>query len=154
AMEGRGYGPELGFTGLALLSWMRADEVRSRRWALPLLAVSVCGAVASHYYALLLVGALVFGELVRTVVRGRIDRPVWLALAAAFLPLPVFAKVIASAHSYAALFWATPQWRAMANWYLGALGHALALPLALGALAALRLAVPQARWAVRYRRIE
>src|SRR5262249_21065965 len=99
AMEGRGYGPELGFAGLALLAWMRVDEVRSRRWALPLLAVSVCGAVASHYYALLLVGALMFGELVRTVVRGRIDRPVWLALAADFWPVHAFAMGIACAYS-------------------------------------------------------
>lgn len=154
AVEARGYGPELGFAGLALLSWMLASEGRSRRWAIPLLAFSVCGAVASHYYAVLLPGALGVAELTRTIVRRRIDWPVWTAFAASVLPIIAFAKVITSAHSYAAHFWAMPHWRAMASWYLDAFGYTLVLPVALSALAALRLTAPRARSSARYRRVQ
>jgi dolichyl-phosphate-mannose-protein mannosyltransferase len=145
AVEARGYGLEIAFAGLALLAWMLAAEGRSRMWTIPLLAISVCGAVASHYYAMLLVLALGAGELTRTISRRRVDWPVWLAFGASVLPVLAFSKVIAAAHTYAAHFWAIPHWRAMAGWYRDALGCTLALPLALGALALLPLFPPAAR---------
>jgi hypothetical protein len=145
AVEARGYGPELGFVGLALLAWMLAGEGCSRTWTIPLLAIAVCGAVASHYYAVLLLGALAAGELARTASRRRIDWPVWLAFCAAVVPVIAFSRVIAGAHTYAAHFWAIPHWRAMASWYIDSLGYTLALPLVLGAVAAVRLLPTAAR---------
>src|SRR3954470_24298259 len=53
AIEARGYGLQLGFVTFAFLMWMLATDDRRRFITLPLLALSVCGAVASHYYAVL-----------------------------------------------------------------------------------------------------
>jgi Dolichyl-phosphate-mannose-protein mannosyltransferase len=136
ATEGRGYGLELGFVSLALLMWMLACEGRRRALTTPLLAAGLCGAVASHYYAGLVLIPFAAGELVRTRIRGKIDLPVWVAFGGALLPVFAFARTIRSAQSYSAHFWAEPHWNAMLIFYPGTIGHAMLVLLAAIALAA------------------
>jgi hypothetical protein len=139
SIEGRGYGPELGFVGIAFLMWMLAGSGRRRAVTIPALAVAIAGAVASHYYAVLVLAPLAAGELVRTLERRRIDWPVCLSFASALVPIAAFSRVILSAQAYSAHFWAVPRWRNMASWYMDALGYGFLLVLALSGLALLRL---------------
>jgi hypothetical protein len=111
ADEARGYALLLAFSVLALLSWTRAVEGSRRRLFLWLLACGLAGAVASHYYAVLVALALGLSELVRTFARRKIDWPIWLAFTAALAPLIVFLPVIRSSQKYSGHFWAHPQWR-------------------------------------------
>jgi len=111
-----------GFAAMAVLAWFKAAEARRRVALLPLLAVSLAGAVSSHYYAVMIVIALAAGELVRTRARGRIDVPVWIAFAFTFLPLIVFLPTILRAHQYSAHFWAVPVWSDTISFYSTELG--------------------------------
>jgi hypothetical protein len=110
AYEARPYALLLGLSGLALVSWQAASEGRNRWPWLMLLGGSLAGAVASHYYGVLVVAALAIAELVRTRLRGPLDPPVWIALvlactapllprhevaaAVAFVLIPVLAFVL------------------------------------------------------------
>jgi hypothetical protein len=134
ATEARGYGLVAGFAAMAVLAWFRATEPYRRAVFLPLLAVSLAGAVSSHYYAVLIPIALAAGELVRTRARGRIDVPVWIAFAFGFMPLIIFLPTILSAHRYSAHFWAVPVWSDTISFYSTELGLG-AVPL-IGFLAA------------------
>lgn len=71
ASEARGYGLMAGFAALAVLSWLRLAEHRQRTVYVPLLAVALVAAVASHYYAVLIVIPLALGELVKTATQGK-----------------------------------------------------------------------------------
>jgi hypothetical protein len=122
ASEGRGYGLVMGFAALAVLAWFKATEPRRSAVFLPLLAVSLAGAVSSHYYAVLILIPLAAGELVRTQERGRIDVPVWIAFAFTLLPLVLFLPTILSARRYSAHFWAVPVWSDAIYFYSGELG--------------------------------
>jgi hypothetical protein len=83
ALEARAYGPVLGFAGLALIAWQRASELdRASAW-LPLITMSLAGALLCHPYAVLLAIPFAFGEVVRSVGRRRIDWKMWIAFAAA-----------------------------------------------------------------------
>ena len=86
ASEARGYGLVLGFATLALLCWSRAAADERRKVFIPLLACSVAAAVASHYYAILILVPLGAGELTRTWIKRKVDIPMWLALSAGLLP--------------------------------------------------------------------
>jgi hypothetical protein len=153
AIEARGYGIELGFAGIAMAAWMLAGAGRARRVTVPLLAVSICGAVASHYYAVMLVAGLAAGELARTMLKRRIDWPIWFAFAAALLPVAAFWRVIQGARLYAEHFWAVPRWRTAASWYPSAYGYALGVIIILGGMAALRVSDAD-RETARFRKIE
>jgi Dolichyl-phosphate-mannose-protein mannosyltransferase len=122
ASEGRGYGLVMGFAAMAVLAWFKATEPRRSAVFLPLLAVSLAGAVSSHYYAVLILISLAAGELVRTRALGRIDVPVWIAFAFTFLPLVVFLPTILSARQYSAHFWAVPVWSDAIYFYSRELG--------------------------------
>ena len=115
AQEARGYGLVLGFCTVALLSWLRAADGEKRRVFIPALALALCAAVGSHYYAVLFAVALGLGEVHRTLSRRRLDVPVLLALGGALLPLLLFLPVIRSAAKYSDGFWAIPQWVAIAT---------------------------------------
>jgi hypothetical protein len=95
-----------------------------------MLAIGLCGAVASHYYAGLVLIPLTAGELVRTQARGKTDWPVWLAFGGALVPVASFAPTILSAKAYSTHFWAIPHIGAALNWYFVTVGYALFLPLA------------------------
>jgi hypothetical protein len=135
ASEGRGYGLELGFVSFSVLMWMLACEGRRRALTVPLLAAGLCGAVASHYYAVLALIPLIAGELVRTRVRGKLDLPVWLAFGGALIPVVGFAHTILSANSYSTHFWAQfPHVYLAAEWYVTTLGYPTLVPIGAFAL--------------------
>ena len=84
---------------------------------IPLLACSVAAAVASHYYAILILVPLGAGELTRTWIKRKVDIPMWLALSAGLLPILLFSQTILSAHGYSAHFWARPGWRSVPRFF-------------------------------------
>jgi 4-amino-4-deoxy-L-arabinose transferase-like glycosyltransferase len=110
ASEARGYGLVCGFSALALFSWLRSTAEKKRMIYLPLLAVALAAAVASHYYAVLVVIALALGELVRTRYTKKIDWPIWIAFTGASVPILAFLGTIRSARGYSSHFWAVPVW--------------------------------------------
>jgi len=103
----RPYGLVLAGCGMSLLFWQRATEGGRRIGALVGLSLSLALAVASHYYSVLLLAPFAAGELVRMRLRGRPDWPLWIALAAALMPLVLFIPLILSSTSQA-LLWASP----------------------------------------------
>jgi len=111
-----------------------------------MLGVGLCGAVASHYYAGLVLIPLAAGELVRTKARGRMDWPVWFAFGGALVPVAGFASTIMSAKAYSRHFWAIPHISAALNWYPATVGYTLFPLLAVFGMAILfRVRRPPAR---------
>ena len=110
ASEARGYGLVCGFSALAMLSWLRSAAHRNRAVYVPLLAVALAAAVASHYYAALVVIALALGESVRTRYTKKIDWPIWIAFTGTCVPIVAFLGTIRSARLYSGHFWAVPVW--------------------------------------------
>src|SRR5204863_4848835 len=106
AYEARAYGLVLGFTASALLCWQVAAEGGHRRLLAAVgTGASLIGAVATHYYAVLVVIPLAAGELVRWRQRDRVD---WLtagAIGLAFAPLVAFGPLIRDASNYSTTFW-------------------------------------------------
>src|ERR1700712_4256491 len=100
ASEARGYGLVCGFAAVAMLSWMRAAAHRNRMVYIPLLAVSLAAAVASHYYAGLVVLPLALGELIRARHTKKIDWPIWIAFTGTCVPILAFLGTIRSARGY------------------------------------------------------
>jgi hypothetical protein len=85
--EARAYGPELAFSGLALVAWQAATENSRRFVALPGLAVSVAAALLCHYFAVLLYLPLAGGEAFRSYRTRKIHWGVWAALAVGATPV-------------------------------------------------------------------
>jgi hypothetical protein len=141
ATEARGYGLELGFTTFSLLMWIFATEGRKRFWTVPAIALGLCLAVASHYYAVILLFPLAVGELVKTVKRRSIDVPVSCALLAALIPLLIFAPLILRAKAYSGHFWAVPHWGAMLIWYPSMMGIVPLVLLLSASVAAIMLKI-------------
>jgi hypothetical protein len=82
AVEGRPYGPMLGLTGLALVTWQRSARPGRRRWAwLCGLSLAIACLLSTHYYGAVIVIVLVLAEAVRAAINKRLDWPVYLALA-------------------------------------------------------------------------
>jgi hypothetical protein len=118
AYEARAYGLVLGFSAAALLCWQVAAEAGPhRRLAALGTALSLAAAVASHYYAVLILVPLVVGETTRSIISRRID---WLVLGSfggALVPLLAFSPLIADAKDYSTSFWAQPTWHAAVRFY-------------------------------------
>jgi hypothetical protein len=147
ASEARGYGLVCGFAAVAMLSWMRSAAHRRRGVYIPLLAVSLAAAVASHYYAALVVAALVVGELTRTRYTKKIDWPIWIAFTCTCAPIVAFLGTIRSARGYSSHFWAIPVWSDAIAFYPNQFG--------LGAFAVLgTLAIALSFRVIRGRRID
>lgn len=118
AYEARAYGLVLGFSAAALLCWQVAAEGgRHRRLAAAGTALALAAAVASHYYAVLVVAPLLVGEAVRSVERRRVDWTVAASFGGALVPLVAFAPLIAEAKDYSTTFWAQPTWGDAARFY-------------------------------------
>lgn len=95
AIEDRGYGIVLAFSGAAVVCW---DLTRDPRWRpLALLGLPIClaAAVATHLYAILLVVPLAAAELARTVEQRRVDWWVWVGLIAVGLWLLPMNPIVA-----------------------------------------------------------
>ena len=125
ASEARGYGIMLGFSCLAMFAWVNASHEHRRRLYIPVLAASVAFAICGHYYAVLTCAALACGEMVRTIVRRKVDVPIWSAFCLSGVPLIVFFPIVHSAHGYSEHFWALPVWSDLLNYYPDLLGHSL-----------------------------
>jgi hypothetical protein len=90
AYEARGYGMVLGFSGAAVVCWDLAHARRWRRLALLGLPLCLAAAIATHFYAVLVIVPLAVGELARTLERRRIDWLVWAGcLAPGLILLPI-----------------------------------------------------------------
>jgi hypothetical protein len=79
----RPYGIELGFIALALVCWQAAAAGVHRRLTVPLLAVTLSGAVAMHMFAIFVTVPLMIGELVRWYRSRRLD---WAVVTAICIP--------------------------------------------------------------------
>jgi hypothetical protein len=106
--EARPYGLVLAFSSLAWLFWQQATDGRRRRLSLLGLAGSLAAAVCSHYYAVFVLVPLGVGELIRSLVRRRVEWPIWLAMMGALSPLLFMIPLIQQASSYSQGFWARP----------------------------------------------
>jgi len=132
--EARPYGLVLAFSSLAWLCWRQATSGRSRKLSIPGLAASLAAAVCCHYYAVFVFIPLGVGEVVRSVVRRRVDWPIWLAMMSALSPLLFLAPLIQQARTYSQGFWARPSLQSIPDAY-----SALLMPTPLLALAVLIL---------------
>lgn len=130
AYEARPYALVLGFSAASLLCWQSAAMGRCRGLALVGLCVTLAAALCSHYYAVLSFLPLAAGELSRTWQRRRLDLPIWIALAAATLPLLAFLPLVQAGRRLIGTFWARPRWHQMVDFYQHVLGPA-AMPLLL-----------------------
>jgi 4-amino-4-deoxy-L-arabinose transferase-like glycosyltransferase len=110
ASEARAYALVLAFGALALVCWQLATEGVRRRPALVGLAVALCLATSSHYYAVLLLVPLCLGELARTLAARRLDVWVWVAFLGALVPFVAFIRLVRASHGYSAGFWGRPSW--------------------------------------------
>ena len=79
AWEGRPYGLVLGFAACALLAYQYLLDERRRPFALVAYSICCAGLVATHYFAILVIGAFLVGELVRFAEARKIDWPVLFA---------------------------------------------------------------------------
>jgi hypothetical protein len=138
SVEARAYGPELAFTGLALIAWQAAADGRHRSIALPGLALSLAGATLCHYYAILLYLPLGGAEAFRWYRTRRIDFGVGLALAGGLGALGWRATTIAAgASKWSKHSWAPPSPEQVMEFWETGLQHSLTLAVLLLALVAL-----------------
>jgi 4-amino-4-deoxy-L-arabinose transferase-like glycosyltransferase len=110
AFQARSYALVLAFAALALLCWQRTGS-RDRRLSLAGLAIALALAVASNYYAVLLLVPLGLGQAVRTFGGRRLDLPVLLAFGGALVPLVLFLPLIEASRKYSSHFYAKATWR-------------------------------------------
>ena len=117
AREARPYGLELAFAALALVCWQQATESNNRLLALIGLWLSFVAAISCHYYGILLILPLAFGELIRTIARRRIDFGIWSCFVGSTLPLLLMLPLILSGAKLSGNFWAQPHWTDIASFY-------------------------------------
>lgn len=112
AYEARPYGLVLAFFGLGLVAWQRAADLEGgpRLAALAGLALMLSAAIHMHYYAVLLLGSLWAAELVRNLIRRRLDLPVWVSLTFPLATFLVVTPLLRASAAYAGTFWARPSW--------------------------------------------
>ena len=96
--------------------------------------MSLAAAVCCHYYAVFVFIPFGVGEIVRSMVRQRIDWPVWFAMMGALSPLLFLSPLIQQARTYSQGFWARPSLQSIPDAY-----SALLMPTPLLALAVLIL---------------
>jgi hypothetical protein len=137
ATNARPYGLMLGFVGLALLSWQWAERGRWRPLALVGLATSLAAAVATHYFAILVLAPLALAEATRSIEspRRRIDVAVWAAFAFALAPIgPLWPLVAGSREITQGASWVRVDLAEVKWTYVRNLGPLLVPLLALGSL--------------------
>ncbi len=130
--EARPYGLVLAFSSLAWLLWQHATYGRSRKLSVLGFATSLGAAVCSHYYAVFVFVPLGVGEFVRSMIRRRIDWPIWFAMMCGLFPLVFLAPLIQQARTYTQGFWARPSLSSIPEAY-----SVLLMPAPLLVLAAL-----------------
>ena len=135
----RAYGPELAFSGLALVAWQAAADGSRRMVALPALAASLAGATLCHYYAILLWAPLAGGEAFRWYRTRKIDWGIWAALAAGLAALVWRAATIAGVGKGTTHTWAQPYPGQVLEFWETGLPHVLPFAVLLLALVALSI---------------
>lgn len=122
--EARGYSLLLGFLALAALCWQETGEPRWRTVAAFGLAAGLVGAVASHYYAVLLIPAIAAAELVRSFRRKSTNPIVWVAMCVPVIPLVAFLPLIRASSGFAGTFWTKASLGEIQVFYKTVLGSA------------------------------
>lgn len=84
AYEARPHGIVLGFAGLALVCWQKANGSKRRAWWLAGMFASLLCAATTHTFAVVLVVPFALAEIARALSRRRID---WLVVPAIVLPV-------------------------------------------------------------------
>jgi 4-amino-4-deoxy-L-arabinose transferase-like glycosyltransferase len=115
ALDARSYALVLLFASLALLSWQRIAS--GDRFARVGLAGALALAVASNYYAVLLLLPLGLGEAVRVARARRLDVRTLLAFGGVVVPLVAFLPLIEASRRYSAHFYGTASWRDPTDFY-------------------------------------
>lgn len=100
AYEARPYGLMMGFGTVVLLCWQRVCEGRHRIWWQLGMATSLAAALASHWYAILILIPLGLGEAVRVFCRRRPDYSTWAALALGLASLGAYLPLIRHARTF------------------------------------------------------
>jgi hypothetical protein len=135
AAEARPYGPLIGFFGLTLLAYGAAGGSPRPRWSVPCLALGNIGMMLCHVLAPLSILPFWVAEIVRSIMRRRIDWPVQ----GAFLAAAPFALLYLPALSLQRKVWyplplhASP---AQAAYFFIRLGVFFAFPGLFAAIAA------------------
>jgi hypothetical protein len=96
AFEARPHGIVLGFGGLALVCWQGAAAREKHRlgWLLGL-GAALIGGLSMHAFAVLLFVPITIGELARSLIRRRMDWPLWATIAIStlgMLPLMLMSR--------------------------------------------------------------
>jgi hypothetical protein len=139
--EARPYGWVLGLASVALVSWQAMGD-RPARWAWrATLTASLAAAIASHYYAVLLLLPLGLGELARSVRRRSIDWTVWACLTAPLLVLLPLLPLLRTVREFAPTFWTSPRIGEAVLVYRSWFGHSDWVFVLLAAIAAAALVV-------------
>lgn len=103
AVEARPYGLVIGFFALAMLGWQEVIEGSRRRLGLLAITVGGWGMILSQVFSPLLVVILGVAELVRSVERGKVDWPVWVALLAPTPFVAVYIPIIRHFEAWSAI---------------------------------------------------
>ena len=99
AVEARPYALLLAFFSLAVLCWLKAAEASHwTKWHAGLVA-AIVAMLLTHCFSPAAVAAIGAGELVRTAVRRRVDKRVWLALFAPMALLPLYIPLVRNAQA-------------------------------------------------------
>jgi Dolichyl-phosphate-mannose-protein mannosyltransferase len=99
AVEARPYGLLLCFFSVGMLCWLNAAEAsRWTKWHAGL-TVAIGAMLVTHCFSPVLVAAIGVGELVRNIVRKRIDKKVWAALLAPLSLVLIYLPLVRNAQS-------------------------------------------------------
>jgi 4-amino-4-deoxy-L-arabinose transferase-like glycosyltransferase len=125
AVEARGYSLAAACVALALVCYQRVNTIR---WTL-LMALSLAGAEAFHYYAVFALLPFALAETARFRETRRLRPGVWLALLCGVVPLTLFWPLLLSVkHYYGSDFWAQATLVRLAGVY----GWFFQLPISIG----------------------
>lgn len=102
ATEARPYALLLAFATAALLSWQIATERATAGWAIGTLFLSLCGAMYSHIFGVLVVGALLLGEICRMWQTRKINPKIICAILLPVAAAALYIPLILNAHHYPA----------------------------------------------------
>jgi hypothetical protein len=96
AYDARSYAPLMGFAMASLAFWLTSTDRQGRPKLLALagMAAALALGLSSNYYGVLAFFPIAAGEVVRSVRARRIDVGVWVAMAAAALPLYAYLPLI------------------------------------------------------------